>query len=300
MLFPPIPDDEAQRIEALNSLSVLYSPAEERFDRITRIAQRLFDMPIALISLVSSDKQWFKSHQGLAVCETDREISFCGHAINSDETFVIANALKDPDFSDNPLVTGDPNIRFYAGQPVRYDRRRIGTLCLIDTKPRQLRPRDYDSLRALTAWVEVELKSSRTFAPHLLAMPHTNEERHGLIDPATGCLNERGLKRTIKTIEKSSSQAQAPQTLKLSFNTDSDSARIPLLQAGAQALRAELGESAIVAFMDDGSFAIIPVQQSIVALEAVRLSAVEAMEIRLPAILNREFDSNYKLEASPH
>src|SRR5690348_15365131 len=106
MIKPPRPADEATRLAALRGLNILDTPPEERFDRITRTALRLFNLPVALVSLVDENRQWFKSCQGLAVTETERCISFCAHAILGDETLIIPDALSDPRFADNPLVTG--------------------------------------------------------------------------------------------------------------------------------------------------------------------------------------------------
>ena len=158
MQEPEFPADESHRIEVLHSLHVLDTPPEERFDRITRVAQRLFDVPIALVSLVDSDRQWFKSCQGLSASETPRSISFCGHAILSPDTFVVANTLADPRFVDNPLVTGPPNIRFYAGHPLQAaDGSLLGTLCIIDDKPRNFTPDMLALLADLAGCVEREL-----------------------------------------------------------------------------------------------------------------------------------------------
>jgi diguanylate cyclase (GGDEF)-like protein len=130
---------------------------EERFDRITRLACRAFDVPIALVSLVDRDRQWFKSKQGVGMCETSREISFCRHAIAQEGTLVIADALLDARFADNPLVTGAPNIRFYAGQPVHGpDGSRIGTLCVIDRRPREFTQEDCGLLADLAAIIDRE------------------------------------------------------------------------------------------------------------------------------------------------
>lgn len=159
MLKPPVPLDETQRLMSLHSLRILDTQAEERYDRITRMAKRLFDVDICLVSLVDSDRQWFKSKAGLDACETGRDISFCGHAINEGRPFVILDAAKDDRFADNPLVTGPPNIRFYAGQPIEgpggY---RIGTLCLIDSNPREMSPADLETLEDLAQLVEDEIK----------------------------------------------------------------------------------------------------------------------------------------------
>jgi len=139
MLKAPLPDDEEQRLSALHALGIIDTPTEERFDKITLIVKKVFSVPIAIITLVDKDRQWFKSSQGLTVCETPRDISFCGHAILKDAPFVVTDTHLDERFYDNPLVTDDPHIRFYAGVPiVSLDNYRIGTLCIIDTKPRSI------------------------------------------------------------------------------------------------------------------------------------------------------------------
>ena len=143
MQAPAIPDNEAQRLRALRARAILDAPAEERFDRLTRLAQHMFGTQMALVSLVDAERQWFKSHQGLNACETGRDISFCGHAILADDIFEIADARLDPRFADNPLVSGPPHIRFYASAPLATaDGYRIGTLCIIDDQPRQLSAED--------------------------------------------------------------------------------------------------------------------------------------------------------------
>lgn len=130
--------DEAARLEALREYHILDTPAEAAFDRITRLAADLFGTPIALVSLVDTDRQWLKSVVGLEVSETPREQAFCDHTIRSDEVMVVADAELDARFAQNPLVTGDPNIRFYAGAPLRLGSGlRVGSLCIIDRQPRQ-------------------------------------------------------------------------------------------------------------------------------------------------------------------
>jgi len=139
MQAPQIPENEIARLQSLCALNILDTPAEPGFDRITRIAQALFNVPIALVSLVDEHRQWFKSRQGLEATETPRDVSFCGHAILQGGVFVINDAKADPRFSDNPLVTGPPFVRFYAGAPlVLADSSRIGTLCIIDHEAREL------------------------------------------------------------------------------------------------------------------------------------------------------------------
>ncbi len=158
MKSPGLPRDESTRLATLHSIDILDSSPEERFDRLTRLAQRMFRVPIALVSLIDEDRQWFKSCVGLDVAETPRDISFCGHAILGDEIFLVENALLDERFADNPLVSGAPHIRFYAGCPLRYfDGSRLGTLCIIDTKSRTLAPEDRLALKDLAELAEREL-----------------------------------------------------------------------------------------------------------------------------------------------
>ena len=161
MECPDLPENETQRLESLHALRVLDTDPEARFDRITSMAARVFGVEICLVSLVDFDRQWFKSTKGLEASETSRDISFCGHAIMDDSVFIIEDALADPRFADNPLVTDEPNIRFYAGCPVHApDGHRVGTLCLIDSRPRSLRDDDIRTLADLAALVDDELAAS--------------------------------------------------------------------------------------------------------------------------------------------
>jgi len=158
MIAPALPLNEATRIETLHALDILDTAPEERFDRLTRLAKRLFNVPIALVSLVDTNRQWFKSCVGLDATETPREVSFCGHAILSDRTFVVPDAALDERFRDNPLVVGSPHIRFYVGCPLRMSNgSTLGTLCLIDVEPRSMGADDLHLLRDLAGMVEQEL-----------------------------------------------------------------------------------------------------------------------------------------------
>lgn len=160
MKEPEAPKNEAERLHALITLKILDTSHEERFDRVTRMARRMFNVSISLVSLIDEDRQWFKSKQGIDVSETPRDISFCGHAINQDGLFIIPDASKDERFSDNPLVTGAPNIRFYAGYPLKLRQGiNIGTLCLIDSNPRVLNEEDQQLLSDLGAIIEQEIHS---------------------------------------------------------------------------------------------------------------------------------------------
>jgi len=160
MQAPTIPEHEFERLQALRASALLDTPPEQRFDRLTRLAKRIFRTRIALVSLVDVDRQWFKSREGLEACETGRTLSFCGHAILGPEILEIPDASLDPRFCDNPLVTGEPRIRFYAGAPVRSaDGYPLGTLCIIDDRPRTLTEDERLSLRELADCVEDELST---------------------------------------------------------------------------------------------------------------------------------------------
>ncbi|MBA6287691.1 MULTISPECIES: sensor domain-containing diguanylate cyclase [unclassified Colwellia] len=160
MIKPAVPRNEVERLYALRTLKILDSSHEERFDRITRMAKRMFNVSISLVSIIDEDRQWFKSTQGLELLETPRDISFCAHAINQDNLFIVPDASKDKRFFDNPLVTSGPKIRFYAGCPLKIRQGiNIGTLCLIDTEPKHLNEEDQELLEDLGAIIEQEIKS---------------------------------------------------------------------------------------------------------------------------------------------
>jgi GAF domain-containing protein len=160
MLTPAIPTDETARIAALYALNILDTPRENRYDRLTRLARRVFNVPIATISMIDANRNWFKAIDGFSLCETSRAISFCAHAILSDDILYIENAAKDERFADNPLVTHEPKVRFYAGCPVRVNGFKMGTFCIVDKKPRLFTQEDQQFLRDLTDMAEQELARS--------------------------------------------------------------------------------------------------------------------------------------------
>ena len=160
MREPKLPENEAGRLATLHSLGILDTPGEDRFDRFTRITARTFDMPIALISLVDRNRQWFKSAVGLDGDETPRSFSFCGHAILEDGVFEVRNAKRDPRFRDNPMVLEQPHVRFYAGAPLEAPNgHKLGTLCIIDSVPRQLSEDEKTKLKNLADMVVGEIMS---------------------------------------------------------------------------------------------------------------------------------------------
>lgn len=198
MKKPDIPRNEQSRLKSLRSLDILDTPPEERFDRYTRMAKRMFGVPIALVSLVDENRQWFKSCFGLPVRETPRDISFCGHAILGKEVFVIPDALQDERFADNPLVTEEPHIRFYAGCPLSsLDGSKLGTLCIIDQEPREFTEEDIDTLHDLASMVEQELAA--------LEM--------ATVDELTGITNRRGFMSLSQYILNLCIREKLPATL---------------------------------------------------------------------------------------
>jgi len=163
MMAVPIPANEDERLGALEALNIVETPADETYDRIVRIARATFGHPIALISLVDREKQWFKARLGMEVAETPRSVSFCAHAIHGDAVMVVDDATKDPRFSDNPLVTGEDGIRFYAGAPLTLScGNRIGTLCLIGHQPGSMNEPQRELLRDMAAIVVSEMELRKT------------------------------------------------------------------------------------------------------------------------------------------
>lgn len=149
---------EAERLADLRSLGVLDTPREERFDRFVRLARQVFNVPIAYVAMVDENRQWFKAESGLELCSTSRDTSFCSHTILQPGPLVIDDATLDPRFADNPLVTRDPHIRFYAGHPLRGPSgHNIGTLCIADTRPRSFTPAELETFRELALATEREL-----------------------------------------------------------------------------------------------------------------------------------------------
>ncbi len=181
-LFPgtmpshPVPENEAERQRTLEEFHLLDGPGDGDLDRLTRLASRMLGLPIALISLVDRDRQWFLSRVGLEATETGRDVAFCAHTICGDELMVVADARADERFRDNPLVTGSPHIRFYAGVPLRSrEGHNLGTLCVIGSEARQLTGGERQLLEDLAA----------------LVMQHLEAHRHSWRCPLTGLLNLR-------------------------------------------------------------------------------------------------------------
>lgn len=246
MQAPDFPENEEERLKALTNLNLLDTPTEERFDRITRLAKGLFQVPIALVSLVDENRQWFKSCFGLDAPQTGRDISFCGHAILSEDVFVIEDALLDMRFHDNPLVKGAPFIRFYAGCPLMApDGQIIGTLCIIDRTKRQFSASDARRLFMLGSMIEKELLKVRSVS----------------IDEATNVCNHRGFVELGEYSLDIGQQQEIPMSLttidlELVENTPDDT-RDSILKMVADRFRATSRDVDVFGRIHDQQFALL-------------------------------------------
>ena len=193
---PPAPEIRAPRV--LDRYAILNTEEEETFDRLARLASHTTQMPIALVSLQDGDRQWFKAHIGLEARETPIEHSFCIHAVQQQDVFVVSDARADPRFAANPLVTGEPGIRFYAGAPLRMtDGSSIGTLCVIDSVPRTLHERERSILRDLAAIAAREIELTHA----------------AITDPLTGAFNRRTMMMMVEKEIARFDRTQNPFTL---------------------------------------------------------------------------------------
>ncbi len=212
----PIPRNEPERLAHLQSLKILDTAPEEDFDRITLLASHICQTPIALISLIDSDRQWFKSKVGMTVSETSRDIAFCAHAIMQAEITIVPDATKDARFAANPLVKSEPKIRFYAGAPlVTTDNLALGTLCVMDHVPRKLSKDQTDALRALSG----------------LVMSHL-ELRHKQVRFTQALLEERRRHRTLqkaKTSAETISRRKSDMLVKIGHQVRSVASQIEAL-----------------------------------------------------------------------
>lgn len=273
MLVPGKPANEAVRIQALQDLKLLDTAPEERFDRLTRLAKRLFNVPIALVTLVDKERQWFKSCVGLDTTETPRSVSFCAHAILRDELMLVPDARKDERFHDNPLVTGEPNIRFYAGYPLTVPSgNKMGTLCLIDTKPRDLDEEERALLRDLAGMAEQEL-----MAVQMASM-----------DELTLLSNRRGFKMLAQHALDACARLEKPATLlffdlndfkqinDLYGHAEGDSA----LKTFADVLRIAFRESDVVGRLGGDEFVALLTGSSHVETTAIMARLKEILEER--------------------
>jgi diguanylate cyclase (GGDEF)-like protein len=286
MQVPSQPDHERQRLDALRRLAILDTSAEERFDRITRMARNMFEVPISLISLVDEERQWFKSRCGLDAQETPRDISFCGHAILGDDIFVVEDAAQDLRFADNPLVLGDPHIRFYAGCPLQLaGGYKMGTLCLIDRKPRQLGERERALLMDLAGMVEHELAAIQL----------------ATLDELTGITNRRGfIMLAQKCLQLSHRQGREATLLFLDLNRFKEINDSLGHEVGDDALR-QMAALLSRVFRNADIFARLGGDEFAVLLPGIGAELVPRVLARFDealAVFNREAGKPYRLICS--
>lgn len=265
---PPQPVDEKERLRRLYGLRILDTPPEERFDRYTRVAKNAFNVPIALVSLIDADRQWFKSKQGLEVSETPREVSFCSHAILNPGLFVVEDTTLDSRFRGNPLVEGPPNIRFYAACPIPAgEGSALGTLCIIDTKARVFTESDR---RLLTDLGEI-------VAEELLTREMATQ------DELTGALNRQGFMTLAGHAVESAKRQASPLTVAIfdvdDFKTINDSfghsEGDQALKAVASTLQSSFRTTDVVGRLGGDEFCVLLVgateEDAKIAVESVRM-----------------------------
>lgn len=192
-----------RRLVALYNLDILDTAPSEQFDRLIRLACRLFDVPIALVSFIEDDRQWFKAKQGICFSETPRIVSFCDWTVRTGDVLVVEDASVDERFRDNPLVTGDLHIRFYAGAPLHFEGERIGSVCVIDTSPRSLSRDQLATLSDLASIAEDLLvlhKSGKEIAKTNEALTSVNTllSRLAITDELTGLMNRRAFEDELR------------------------------------------------------------------------------------------------------
>lgn len=200
MTIAPVFEDEAARLQSLLHARLLDTAVENRFERVTRLVQNMLNVPIAAFNLIDEERQWSKSLQGLEEVELPRKDSFCTHTIQGERVMVVTDARGDSRFSDNPLVQGDPNIVFYAGCPVHApDGHRIGALCAVDKKPRNLLPREIQMLRDLAGVLETELRLDQMKRDmEGLESKLSRAESHARVDNLTRLPNRAGIMDIFK------------------------------------------------------------------------------------------------------
>jgi GAF domain-containing protein len=178
-MVAPMPVNEAARLAALQKYAILDTDPEQAFDDLTLLASYICRTPIALISLIDENRQWFKSKVGLSVSETSREIAFCSRAIQQTDVFIVQDTLQDERFRNNPLVVSEPGIRFYAGAPLITDEGyALGTLCVIDRTPREINPDQKEALKALSRLVLGQMEFRRNLMLLKEALTDRTKEEH--------------------------------------------------------------------------------------------------------------------------
>jgi len=233
-LQPVIGDDEARRLAALRRYRILDTDPEQAFDDLALLASHICGTPMALITLVDADRQWFKARVGVSLVETSRSISFCTHAIRQKGLFVVPDALEDGEFRDNPMVTGDPHIRFYAGAPlVTHDGHALGTLCIVDRVPRTLTGQQTEALQALKrqAEAQIELRGSLIELKQALAARDRAEEAQEKLIAQ--------LRSALTNVSRLSALIPYCSACHFNMTIPADPSQIPTISAGVMQMLAE-------------------------------------------------------------
>ncbi|MBV8047050.1 MAG: GAF domain-containing protein [Paludibacterium sp.] len=255
----PVPDNESLRLAVLDSFDLFYTPAEECFDRLTRVAAQALSMPIAMVTLVGRERQWFKSRVGVGWSEMPRAQSICAHTILQDGPLVVADARQDPRFRQHPLVRAAPGIRFYAGVPLRLAFGfKVGTLCVMDTRPRELDDDQLAMLHDLARAVEDALQQDRQ------AMTRASEqgllacqERRTLLDAVSGCWNRAGFEALLQSEAGHARQHASPFALLILTMEDAPADEPALMVEAASRLRRVTQSAGIVTRFSPESFALV-------------------------------------------
>lgn len=291
MRAAPFPSNEPERLHALRGAMCAYAPREERFDRVTRTLRRLLHVPIALISIVESDHQWFRSVQGLSCDHHPRDISFCGHVVASGRPLVIRDTWTDEAFVDNPLVIGPPGIRSYVGWPLEIAPGLVaGTLCAIDTIPRVFSKDELAGLKDLAAIAEGELRaqSMASLQKTLLTRLDMVQRRHAL-DAVTGCWSIRGFRQLLGlAVQQASAEKTQLALCHLAVHdmdglasTPGEEGRSSVLAVVAQLLRERLPPEGALARLSGAEFcALVPARTPLALdhlLAPVRATALQGV-----------------------
>lgn len=209
-----IPENEQQRLDALDELGIIYTPLEDRFDRITRTICRIFNVPIAYVSLIDRDTQWIKSIQGLDLISTERSISICAHTLLVDECIVCEDLTQDARFSDSQFVTDGLKLRFYVGFTLKSRGQNIGTLCMVDDKPRKFHPEDISTMRDLAFWAQTEINLTQLSEVQVQLITELDQaQRDAKLDGLTGLWNQAAIKDILRRAHHRHLITQSPYSI---------------------------------------------------------------------------------------
>lgn len=244
----PIPDNEKKRLKALNELGILYTPLEDRFDKITRTLCRVFYMPIAYASLIDSDTQWIKSIQGLDLINTPRDTSLCAHTLLADECIIAEDLTQDDRFKDSPFVTSGLKVRFYAGFALKSQGQNIGTLCMLDDKPRSFSNEDIATMRDLASWAQTEINLTQLGEVQIQLITDLDQaQKAAKIDDLTGLWNQGAIKEVLQRAHHRHLITEQPYSLMMididNFKQINDTQGHPFGDQVLTAIAAELKKS---------------------------------------------------------